>query len=505
MAETHQISTWRQCMKRLFIGVLATSCLMLSIGESLAYSSSNGFSLRKFIHQKRTYNKYVKNKTFTYLRGSNKSLTPIEKLGQSIYENLNLSKNRNQACSSCHHSSAKFADPDNVLAPDARPVSQGSDSSFFGGRNAPTASYAAFSPKLHWDADNELFIGGVFWDGRASGQLTTATATGDQLERTEPTGIPLADQAKGPFLNPVEMGLTSLEDVVNIVMNSASRNQFVRIFGREIFDSNGLNVPVAYNKIAEAIAAFEASTDFNKFNSRFDQFVREQGGNVDEFGVKLVGDFREYVGPPKNFKSKYLTYDEADGLALFNADSQTQLNVGDGSKVGGMCYLCHITERHDPEYNENSTYPANPKTSNGTYPPLLTDFSYDNLGIPVNPRIAVLAGPQAVDYGLGDESRSEELNALYGGTYNVEDERGKFKVSSLRNIAETAPYGHNGYFPTLYSIVHFYNTRDNTWPDEGFPPAEVEATVNHNELGNLGLSFDQEIKIVMFLKTLSDQ
>lgn len=209
------------------------------------------------------------------------------------------------------------------------------------------------------------------------------------------------------------------------------------------------------------------------------------------------------MGPSQNFKSKYLTYDEADGLALFNADSETQMN-GSGSKVGGMCYLCHLTERHDPDYGENTTQGSNPRTSNGTYPPLFTDFSYDNLGVPVNPRIAVLAGPQAIDNGLGADERVDELTALYSGA-NAADEVGKFKVSTLRNIAETAPYGHNGMFPTLYSIVHFYNTRDNVWPGESFAAAEVEATVNKNELGNLGLDFEQEKKIVLFLKTLTDE
>jgi cytochrome c peroxidase len=204
-----------------------------------------------------------------------------------------------------------------------------------------------------------------------------------------------------------------------------------------------------------------------------------------------------------NFNSKYLTYDEADGLALFNADSETQLNKGNGTKVGGMCYLCHLTERHDPDFGENSTHSANPRTSNGTYPALLTDFSYDNLGIPVNPRIGVLAGPQSIDNGLGADERLTELSVLCGT--NATGEAGKFKVSTLRNIAETAPYGHNGFFPTLYSIVHFYNTRDNAWPGESFPAPEVAATVNKDELGNLGLNFEQEKKIVQFLKTLTDE
>ncbi len=489
-------------MKKVILIVLVSSCTFLVFGEGFA--NSNGFSARKLIHQNRVYKNYFKNKNVIEYKRVRQGLTPIERLGKEIFENINLSKNNNQACNSCHHSSSKFSDPDNTLAPDARPVSQGSDLVPFGGRNAPPAAYAAFSPKLHWDTSDELFLGGVFWDGRASGQPTTATATGAELDRTDPTGDPLADQAKGPFLNPVEMGLTSLEDVVDVVMHSKSRNLFLRIFGKELFDKSGFNVPVAYNKIAEAIAAFEASTEVNKFNSRFDSFVREQGGDVSQFGVKLDGDFRKYVGPPKHFKSKYLTYDEADGLALFNADSETQLGQVGGSNVGGMCYLCHVTERHDADYGENSTQRKNPHTSDGTYPPVFTDFSYDNLGIPVNPRIAALAGLQGIDYGLGADGRVGELIALNSAAV-TSDEVGKFKVSTLRNIAETAPYGHNGFFPTLYSIVHFYNTRDNTWPGEKFPDPEVGATVNHTELGNLGLNFDQEIKIVQFLKTLTDE
>jgi len=92
--------------------------------------------------------------------------------------------------------------------------------------------------------------------------------------------------------------------------------------------------------------------------------------------------------------------------------------------------------------------------------------------------------------------------------------KGPFKVSSLRNLGSTAPYGHNGKFATILGIVHFYNTRDvlaacsdkripeprlNCWP-----AAEVPETVNHDELGNLGLTVLQEAKLVSFLKTLDD-
>ena len=76
----------------------------------------------------------------------------------------------------------------------------------------------------------------------------------------------------------------------------------------------------------------------------------------------------------------------------------------------------------------------------------------------------------------------------------------KFRVPTLRNIALTAPYGHNGYFKTLEEIVHFYNVRD----VEDFPPAEYPETVNKDELGNLGLSQEEETAIVAFLRTLTD-
>lgn len=429
------------------------------------------------------------------------SAGPLEVLGHSIYNDINLSANFNQACKSCHHPSAGFAERDQKL-----PVSQGSFY-LFGNRNAPTSSYAGFSPRLHWDG--ELYIGGMFWDGRASGLETSGTAHLGQGT----TGDPIADQAKGPFLNPVEHALTSQAQVVQTVLGSAYAAQYLALFG-PVDLNNDASVREAYDNIAKAIAAFERSPGVTQFKSKFDKFIAEQGGDVSAFGVVTdpVTGFRKYVGPPAGFKSKAFTYDEADGLALFNADSEKQLEMGDGTNVGGMCYLCHITERHDPAaYGKNQTQPANPLTTDGTYNAVLTDFSYDNLGIPKNALIYTLPPlpKPAVDYGLGDASRVAELTSLNPVmidpvTGNAVDEVGKFKVSTLRNVALTAPYGHNGYFPDLYSIVHFYNTRDVPWPGETFEPPEVPETVNGGELGKLGLSLAQEEKIVRFLKTLSD-
>ncbi len=445
---------------------------------------------------------------FTFAAVPAHAISNLEKVGGAIYEDLNLSLVENQSCETCHDPSAGFADPENRISPHMFPVSDGSDDTLFGGRNAPTAAYAGFSPVFHHDG--ELFVGGIFWDGRATGR-TDVTATGDL--GAGPTGDPLADQAKGPFGNPVEMALSSEAEVVGIIRTSDYAKKFEKEFGPGAFD----NVDLAYNNASLAIAAFERSKRLVQFKSKFDNFVKEQGGDVSAFGVDEVDGFRKYAGPPAGFTSEVYSYDEADGLAIFNADSYIQggATVPEGAQNGAMCYLCHLTENHVVEAED----PNNPVGGHepGIYNPMLTDFTYDNLGIPVNPRIAELAGTQAIDPGLGGQTA--QLNAACP-TCDPTEEIGKFKVSSLRNLSRTAPYGHNGFFATIFEIVHFYNTRDakdscesleiqdataqialanNCWPE-----AEVPSTVNGDELGNLGLSPAQEQKLVLFLETLAD-
>ena len=83
---------------------------------------------------------------------------------------------------------------------------------------------------------------------------------------------------------------------------------------------------------------------------------------------------------------------------------------------------------------------------------------------------------------------------------------GKHKVPTLRNVAKanalTFPkaYMHNGVFKSLKEVVHFYNTRDVV----DWPPPEVEENVNTDELGDLGLTDEEEDAIVAFMRTLSD-
>ena len=139
-------------------------------------------------------------------------LNPVERVGLMLYKDVDLSFYENQSCKTCHHPSAGFADPANRLDPANSVVSVGSDGSSGGGRNAPSAAYAGFSPVPHQDEEGN-WIGGMFWDGRATG---------------ETLGDPLAEQAQGPFLNPVEMAMPEKASVVQAVRDSRSAGELAK-------------------------------------------------------------------------------------------------------------------------------------------------------------------------------------------------------------------------------------------------------------------------------------
>lgn len=108
---------------------------------------------------------------------------------------------------------------------------------------------------------------------------------------------------------------------------------------------------------------------------------------------------------------------------------------------------------------------------------LFTDQSYRNNGLPVNPR-------------LNDEGRFRVLE--------LEDDRYKFKVPSLRNVEVTGPYMHDGRLGTLEAVLDFY---DNGMVDTGTTdPIFIKPD------GSLGIDLSDYEKesLVAFLKTLTD-
>ena len=94
---------------------------------------------------------------------------------------------------------------------------------------------------------------------------------------------------------------------------------------------------------------------------------------------------------------------------------------------------------------------------------------------------------------LATDEAPEEFKA------DADSQLGKFKVPTLRNVALTAPYGHNGYFATLREMVVFKNTRETG----DWPAADVGENITM-EIGNLGLSDAEVDAVVAFLMTLTD-
>ncbi|MFL5357263.1 cytochrome-c peroxidase [Archangium sp.] len=374
------------------------------------------------------------------------ALTPLEQLGRQLFFDANLSEPAGQACASCHDPGAGWTGPaSHVNARGA--VYEGAVEGRFGNRKPPSAAYATQSPLFHLMDRQGTFEGGAFWDGRATG---------------EKLGTPAAGQAQGPFLNPLEQNNPDAAAVVAKVCHAAYTPLFRSLHGEDICD--GAHVERAYDGIARAIAAFEASGEVNAFSSRYDAY--------------LAGKTQ-------------LSEQEQEGLRLFEGKAR--------------CARCHPSQ-------------PGPKGE----PPLFTDFTYDNVGVPRNPDNPWYAltefnplGAAWADNGLGGFLATRADFRLYARA-NL----GLHKVPSLRNVDKrprtdfVKAYGHNGYFKSLEEVVHFYNTRDvlpvclpgtpSTPGADCWPPPEVGLNVNAEELGNLGLSEEEEAALVAFLRTLSD-
>ncbi len=346
----------------------------------------------------------------------------VEKLGEALYFDTNLSKNGTQACATCHDPEAGFVDPRETAA--GRAVSLGDDGFSLGDRNAPTAAYAKFSPRFHKTKDGK-FVGGQFLDGR------------------EPD---LKGQAGGPPLNPIEMGMPDKASVVaRIAENPAYVAAFKAFYGADIFDEP----EAAYAAMAASIAAFEETDFFAPFDSKYDRALR--------------GEYR-------------LTDQEELGRLLFFSEQFTN------------CTLCHQLQ----------PLPGQAKETFSTY-------EYHNIGVPPNTMARLKTGvaPDHIDHGLRDNPAVSDPGA-----------DGKFKVPTLRNIAVTGPYMHNGVFRELRTAVLFHdkfnsrNEKRQINPETGarWRAPEVAANIALKELETGPALDDQEIDaLVAFLKTLTDR
>jgi cytochrome c peroxidase len=245
-------------------------------------------------------------------------------------------------------------------------------------------------------------------------------------------------QALGPLESPVEHAGSRAQYAG--VIAAYYRTDYERVFGRlpDLGDRDGITQ--VFVNIGKAIAAYERRVGFGP--SRLDAFLA---------AWKRTGK------PPRDI----LTNDERAGLALF---------VGKAN-----CAQCH----------------------NG---PLLTNNEFHNTGVPKpdglpedRGRLTAIATVKADEFNCrsrwSDAGPSEcaELEFLAAPSAALER---AFKVPSLRNVAERAPYMHAGQFGTLAEVLDHYNRA----------PA---APAGHTELRPLGLSAGELEQLEAFLRTLS--
>jgi cytochrome c peroxidase len=444
-------------------------------------------------------------------------------LGGLLNYDENMSPLRNVACASCHMPYAGFSGP--IPSVNLTIVAYPGTFHFRAGkRTAQRYTYAPQFPVLHFNQTLQAFVGGEFWDARA---------TGYRLQS------PDAEQAQHPPVDTQEMGFPDTACLAWRTSQAQYKSLFEQVWG-STFDINwpadteqtcstpGGNfltaTPIAlspndraktndiYNHWAQSISALEHTDDISPFSSKFDAFLAGRAT---------------------------LTSDEMAGYKLFDGKA--------------ACNTCHLDGRGSTQ-TPGTGAGSKPSTTTGidtsaaaSQAPPFTCLGYANEGLPLNPRLALFYQnkPDALnftpnplgfgyrDLGLGNFLRSgpgSAPNPTWISRAPMSD--GQMQTSTARDVAMTpkqcptteapGPYFqkeffHNGYIKSLKQLVHFYNTRDvyaykvtsghcppgTTEKVDCWPMPEVPNNIDMTT-GNLGLTDQEENQIVAFLQTLTD-
>jgi cytochrome c peroxidase len=301
-------------------------------------------------------------------------------------------------------------------------------------RGTPTIVGSAYSP---W----------FFWDGRRDSQWA---------------------QALTPLESPIEHGGTRTQYVHVIDEDETYRAEYETIFGPLPDLSDRIRFPEVAGPVEdlEARAAWEAMAledreavtrayvNMGKAIAAYERLVMPGPSRFDRYVQALLEGDEETM-------QTTLTPDEVAGLRLFIQQ--------------GNCIRCH----------------------NG---PLFTNNSFHNIGVPTTEGLPLdlgrISGVQQVI--------SSEFNCLGGYSDAGPDDcaelrfvktlgqelPGAFKVPTLRNVAETAPYMHSGQFATLREVLNHYNQAQ-------------AGPIGHSELTPLNLSDAELAQLEAFLRSLS--
>jgi cytochrome c peroxidase len=222
------------------------------------------------------------------------TLTQQEQLGKFLFFDTNLSSPPGQSCAACHAPEVGWTGPDQAINLRGA-VYEGAVAGRFGNRKPPAAAYAGDSPILYYDGTK--WVGGMFWDGRATGWTL---------------GDPLAEQALGPFLNPLEQNNASPQVVIEKVLASSYKVLFEGV-------CTDPETAKQYECIGRSIAAYERSAEVSQFTSKYDYWLKGK--------ARLTGQ-------------------ELTGLSLFRGK--------------GNCAACHVEPLFTDFTYDNLGVPKNP-------------------------------------------------------------------------------------------------------------------------------------------------
>jgi cytochrome c peroxidase len=445
----------------------------------------------------------------------------IRILGGLLNYDLNMSVDRNTACSSCHMPYAGFSGP--IPSVNLLPIAYPGSVHFrFGKRNPQRYTYSPRFPVLNYNTTQGAFFGGNFWDARA---------TGYKLQS------PDAQQAQGPPLDTQEMGSPDLACIAFKISQAVYLPLYKTVWGD---DPSSINFPADTASIC-ATPGGAAEFDSNASPIMLSPEDRTKANNVYDHWAQSIS-FLESSDDISPFTSKFdaylegkytLTPKELAGYDLFRGKAN--------------CNSCHLDGR------STAPSPTAPNAEDtGTAAdtaPLFTCFGYANLGLPKNPRDAFYyqttpdsfgftanpGGFTYTDFGLGTFLRSgfgSAPNPNSAWTKFAATSDGQMQTSTARDVALVPPqcptteapgpyfqkeFFHNGYIKSLKQLVHFYNTRDvYPYPVESgecpagtvekvtcWPSPEVPQNLDMT-VGKLGLTDAEENQIVAFLETLND-
>ncbi|MBC7494600.1 MAG: cytochrome B6 [Flavobacterium sp.] len=226
-------------------------------------------------------------------------------IGKLIFFDKNLSNPIGQACASCHAPEKGFSDSQNQA------ISVGANGSGFSNRNAPNLSYNIFAPTQFYNASDQTYIGGFFYDGRSPN---------------------LQEQMIHPFTASSEMNNGSIANVVDKIKNAVYFSEIQKIYGNQTSDSE------IFSAVADAVAKYQTSREVNSFTSKFDYYSKQ-----------LVT----------------FTEDEKQGLALFKGKAKcAQCHVIDADSNTGKVLFTDFSYDNlgIPRNNSNPFYnqPSNP-------------------------------------------------------------------------------------------------------------------------------------------------